>query len=358
MAVVLMVFLSLSFAAGQDAPVAPALPPETEGGKSLRPIPLSPLLEIVFAGEIFWRPDWPGDFPPDAFSLVSGPPLSIVLTCREHTLTLRRDGEGRLRDFPFFWEGAFISLQAEYDSAGRIQRLAAETPDGSWAADFPENFLIPGYAGPVRVNYAGTWYFALLVEGGPGFSETWYDAAGNFAGWYQARIRRDGPSWRIRSLEFRGGEGQSREDYEYDNGGNMTALFSPQGEFYARYRGGRPLYWDRLPAPPPADDTSPETPGPLSAALVPEPPGKFILQWDERGFLTAKRPQEGEGGGEFRYEYETGSRGDWTRRQDIEMTVLEDLRFPLFRGQYERQITYKEALETPVGFPELPAMGE
>jgi hypothetical protein len=343
MALALIVFLSLSFAAGQEEPFPPPVPPGVEGKKSPRLIPLSPLLEIISARGIFWRPDWPEDFPPDAFSVNSGLPLSIVLTYGGDTLVLRRDREGRLREFPFFWDESFIRFQADYDSAGRIQRLAAETPDGSWAADFPENFLISGDTGPVRVTYAGTWYFAVIVEAGFGFSETWYGAEGNFAAWYQARVHRDGPSWRLRSLEFRDGGGQSRDDYDYDNGGNITRVNSPRGEFGAGYRNGRPVYWDRAPAAvPEAENAAAEDPESLSAPLVPEQPGKFTLQWDERGFLTAKRPREEETGGEFRYEYETGSRGNWTRRQDIELTGLEDLLFPLFRGQYERQISYLE----------------
>jgi hypothetical protein len=355
MVLVLTVFLSLSFAAGQEEPFPPSVPPGSAGEKSLRPIPLSPLLEIIAAGEIFWRPDWPEDFPPDAFSVYSGPPLSIVLEYGGDTLVLRRDREGRLREFPFYWDRAFIRFQADYDSAGRIQRLSAETPD--WAADFPENFLISGDTGPVRVKHGGTWYFALVLEAGFGFSETWYDGEGNFAAWYQALVRRDGPSWRIRSLEFRGGGDQSREDYDYDSGGNITALNSPQGEFSAGYRNGRPVYWNRAPAPaaasvpapvpapaaasaPAPEDTAAEDPESLNA--VPEQPGKFILQWDERGFLTARRPQEGERGGEFRYDYETGGRGDWTKRRDTELLKGDDLFIPVFRGQYERRIFYTE----------------
>ncbi|MDR1278342.1 MAG: hypothetical protein LBK02_06300, partial [Treponema sp.] len=288
-----------------------------------------------------WRPDWPEDFPPDAFSVNSGPPLSIVLEYGGDTLRLRRDREGRLREFPFYWDRAFIRFQADYDPAGRIRRLSAETPD--WAADFPENFLLSGDTGPVRVNYGGTWFFALVVDAGFGFSETWYDAEGNFAAWYQSQIRRDGPSWRLRSLEFRGNGDQSREDYDYDSGGNITALNSPQGEFSAGYRNGRPVYWNRAPAAGSAatpEDTAAEAPEPPNPA--PEQPGKFILQWDERGFLTAKRPQEGERGGEFRYEYETGGRGNWTKRRDTELRNGDDLLIPVFRGQYERRIFYTE----------------
>jgi hypothetical protein len=363
MALVLTVLCSLSFTAGEEGPVSPAAP-GSEDENPLQIIPLSPFLEALSSGEVFWRPDWPAGFPPDAFFVNSGRPLSIVLRSGEDTLTFRRDGQGRLRDFPLFFNGAFFQVQAAYDAAGRIQRLALSSAGESLIFDFPEDFLTPGNTAPVRVNRAGTWCFALVLETGPALSETWYDQEGQFLAWYQARIRRDGPSWRIRSLEFRGQGAQSRESFDFDSGGNITGVNSPRGEFSARCRGGRPVYWDRAPAVEPVSMAAPAAPAPagvpaantaeapvppespppagISAAGMPEQSGSFILQWDERGFLTGKRPQGEETGGEFRYEYETDSRGNWIRRQDIEMVGLEDLVFPLSRGQYERQIIYVE----------------
>jgi hypothetical protein len=321
--------------------------------KSLQIIPLSPFLEALSAGEVFWRPDWPAGFPPDAFSVNTGRPLSIAVRSGEDALSFRRDDEGRLREFPLFWGGTFFQARADYDAAGRIQRLAVSSAGDSLVFDFPEDFLIPGTAAPVRVNRAGTWYFALVLETGASLSETWYDQEGKFVAWYQARIRRDGPSWRIQSLEFRDPGAQSGESFDFDNGGNITGVNSPRGEFRARCRDGRPVYWDRLPAAEPVPATAPAPPGVPAAAdgtpLPPENPppagtpeesGNFILQWDERGLLTAKRPREEAAGGEFRYEYETDNRGNWTRRQDTEMVSLEDIVFPLSRGHFERQIIY------------------
>jgi hypothetical protein len=292
-------------------------------------------LEIISAGDLFWRPDWPENFPPDAFSVPAGRALSVSLRFGDETLTLRRDGEGRLWEFPLFFDGTFIPVRADYDAAGRIRRLAAASPAYAFTADFPEDFLTPGAAGPVRVYAGGAWYFVAVQEGEAALSETWYDQEGNFAAWYQARVRREGPVRRIRSLEFRDPETRGREQYDVDNGGRVTGVDSPRGLFSAQYRDGRPVYWRRAPAAEgaPADDpAAPETP---------EGTGAFALQWDGRGLLTAKRPQEGREG-EFRYEYDLDGRGNWTRRRDIEMTGLEDLLFPLFRGSFERRISYPE----------------
>jgi hypothetical protein len=333
---------ALSAAAQEPPPVFPA-----GEEKSPRFIPLGPLLEVLAAGDLFWRPDWPESFPPDAFSVSGGRALSIVLTAGGESFYLRRDREGRLREFPLFFGGAFIPVRAEYDGRGRLQRLSA---GDSLVFDIPENFLTPGAADPVRVNSGGAGYFVVILEEGSALSETWYDQAGNFAAWYRAQIRRDGASWRIRSLESRGGGPLIREDYDFDNNGRITAVHSSRGEFGAQYRDGRPVYWDRSPAAEaapeaenaPAGDNAvaAENPpaGDKAAAPAPERPGAFVLQWDERGLLTARRPRTEEGAGEFRYDYENGCRGNWTRRQDTEMIDLEGIRFPLFRGYYERRI--------------------
>jgi hypothetical protein len=268
-----------------------------------------------------WRPGWP-EFPPDAFSLNAGRALSISLSFGDETLSLRRDAAGRLWEFPHFLNGTFVQIRAAYDGEGRLRRLEGISPACSFTADFPEDFLSPGAVEPVRVNLEGRWYFAVVREAGPALSETWYGEAGDFAAWYQAQIRREGPFWRIRSLEVRAGGSRGREQYDFDNDGRITREETPGGVFSAQYRDGRPVYWGRAPAG------------------APEAAGTFTLQWDERGLLTAKRPQ-GEAG-EFRYEYTVDGRGNWTRRRDIEMTGLEGLLFPLSRGQYERRISYLE----------------
>jgi hypothetical protein len=331
MALVLTALWTLSAAAQE--PVWPVSPAGEK--KAPRLIPLSPFLEVLSAADLRWRPDWPGDFPPDAFSVKGGRALSIILTAGEMSFTLRRDREGRLREFPLFFDGAFIPVRADYDGPGRLLRLSAGPAGDSLVFDFPENFLSPGVADPVRVSLGGTWYFVVIQDAGAALFETWYDQGGNFTAWYRTRIQRDGASWRIRSLESRGGEPVLREDYDFDNDGHITAVNSLKGEFSARYRSGRPVYWDRIPAaetPPKAE----------AAAVIPDPSGSFILQWDERGLLRARRPQTEDGAGEFRYDYETGGRGDWTRRQDVEMIGREGIRFPLFRGSYERRISYLE----------------
>jgi hypothetical protein len=319
-------------------------------------LPAVPLLEIFAAGEPAWRPDWPEDFPPDAFS-PHGQALSLTLDSGAGSLTLSRDPEGRLREFPLFFNGVFMQVKAGYGPSGALQSLSAESPEDSWRFDFPwevsPDAFVPG-ADPVRVNRGGTWYFVLFREAGSVLSETWYDGEGNFLAYYKARIRRTGPRWRIRSLEFHPPEEPDREDYDFDNADQITGIMSPRGEFSAQYRAGRPRYWERRPAPAAAgpdagsagqNPGSPAPPDP-GAAELPELPaegaGSFILQWDEAGFLIEQRAAPGETGGEFRYEYETDRRGNWVKRRDLEMTDRAGVRVPVLRREWTRQIVYPE----------------
>ncbi|MDR0624326.1 MAG: hypothetical protein LBG10_07840 [Treponema sp.] len=335
-------FLFPSFLSGED--------------RNLFPLPLVPLLELVAAGEPAWRPDWPGDFPPDAFSL-RGQALSITLDSGAGPITLSRDLEGRLREFPFFFNGAFMQVKAAYGPSGALRNLSVESPETAWGFDFPpESFsegIVPG-TGPIRVNRDGTWYTVLFLEAGSVFSETWYDEAGNFLAYYTAHILRDGPRWRIRSLEFHSQDEPVREDYDFDNADRITGVSSPLGNFTALYRFGRPRYWERRPVPdaglppnvePPPDAGSPapaapDSPG--STGPVEEGAGNFVLQWDEEGFLVEKRAAPGETGGEFRYEYEIDRQGNWIIRREMEMMDRAGVRVPIFRREAARHIVYQE----------------
>jgi hypothetical protein len=366
----LTVLFFLSGLYGEEGPLSPEAAEPVPAGEG-NSLPLAPFLEVLSVGDVSWRPDWPEDFPPDAFSL-HGRALSVTLDSGAGPVTLSRDSEGRLREFPFFLDGAFIQVKADYGPSGALLSLSAESAGkspaeesvdspadssaGSWRFDFPGEAspegIVPGND-PVRVSRGGTWYFVLFLDTGSALSETWYDGEGNFLAYYKAHIRRDGPRWRIRSLEFRRREEPGREDYDFDSADRITAVSSPRGDFTALYRAGLPRYWERRPAPagsgpetgPPPDAGSPAPAAPDPAG-PPEPPaeGNFVLQWDEAGFLVEKRPAPGEtggiNGGVFRYEYERDRRGNWVKRRELEMTDFAGVRVPVFRREITRQILY------------------
>jgi hypothetical protein len=94
----------------------------------------------------------------------------------------------------------------------------------------------------------------------------------------------------------------------------------------------------------PGDAPEPEDPPALSTA--PFPP-ETDFQWDERGFLVLLRSRDAGGAfaGEFRYEYGTDDRGNWTLRRETEMVRRPDILVPVFRGELRRRITYAGAGE-------------
>ncbi|MDR1318338.1 MAG: hypothetical protein LBJ90_01825 [Treponema sp.] len=330
------------------------------------PFPLIPLLETAVSGELRWRPDWPPEIPPDAFSAGGraerGAPREILLAGGAGTFTLRRDEAGRLRVFPFFSKGKSLQAEFEYGRSGDIGSVKTLVPgEDPWRFEFPEGFLPYGGGSavslPVKASRGGAVFYVFFFEA-PGFlSETWYDGDGNFLVYYKAEIYRDSSSWRVRSLEKRDAAGADFEDRSFDSEGNITELSSPEGIFTALYRLKRPLYWTRPPAltdasaladaGASADASAPaDTPADAAEDLAasPEAPVSFILQWDERGYLTIMKSAETKEGdiAEYRYEYDLDPRGNWTKRQGLSMTSGFGLLIPGAGLSWIRQITYPE----------------
>jgi hypothetical protein len=97
------------------------------------------------------------------------------------------------------------------------------------------------------------------------------------------------------------------------------------------------------PAAAAAGEGSPVVPEDPPAA-APFPP-ETDFQWDERGFLVLLRNRDAGGAfaGEFRYEYGTDGRGNWTLRREIEMVRQPGLLVPVFRGELRRRLSRAEA---------------
>jgi hypothetical protein len=336
-------------------------------GEEGRPFPLAPLLETAASGELRWQPDWPPEIPPDAFSAgASGAagdsPREIVLDGEAGTFTLRRDGAGRLRAFPFFFRNMPVQAEFEYGPAGGVTRLRVSAAGGEpWLFEFPGGFLPRGGGGsalssPVKASRGGAVFYVFFLEAAGFLSETWYDGDGNFQVYYRAEMYRDASPWRIRSLEKRDSAGPGVEYRSFDSEGNITEISSPEGTFTALYRLKRPLYWDQTGRAAPADtaannvaDTADRT---ADTAPSPDSAGEqaaggansFVLQWDERGFLTLMKYAGANGSAECRYEYEEDSRGNWIRRQALSMRAGFGLLIPGSGVSWSRRIGYQEAV--------------
>ncbi|GHV45694.1 hypothetical protein AGMMS49546_32110 [Spirochaetia bacterium] len=358
----LLVCLSLSLLPAQDKTIAPAADPAQGQGIAAEPAPeaaepvppfaIIPLLETAFAAELSWRPDWPLEIPPDAFS-VKGKAVLISLMTGDAEYRLRRDGEGRLAEFPALVGGALVQAEAFRGSEGGILGLslglAPASPDGGesepWAVDFPGP-LLPGSAlsainspgrEPVRVSRGESVYFVLFQESEGEISETWYDPAGSFVGYYRVLINRhflfrNGSPWRIISIEGRSDQGTETVDYRFESGGNISEAASSRGIFSAVYgAAGRPLYWEHIPA---QQDQR-------EAGAEPQRP--YALQWDEQGFLVRMRgAADGADNPDYRYEYDLDGRLNWVERRETGMIRRFGVLAPASIRYIRRQISYGE----------------
>jgi hypothetical protein len=220
-------------------------------------------------------------------------------------------------------------------------------------------------------------FWIVTAGGGDAASETWYDGEGNFFALITYRFAGtggagadDGTAGRIGSLEIKDRWAESCAWY---GGGEMTRVESPAGVYTAVYGEKGPLYREYAPADAfsasgaasgagpaavlsasdAASGTGPAA-APVSGAPMDTPasaaapfPSGTDFQWDERGFLVLLRNRDAGGAfaGEFRYEYGTDDRGNWTVRREIEMVRRSDMLVPVFRGALRRRIVYAEAGE-------------
>jgi YD repeat-containing protein len=292
-------------------------------------IPISRLVEALHSGFPSWRPDWPFSMPADAF-LVSGDWSAVSLSGPFGELTLRRNGDGSLSAFPFFYGGIFFPVDVSYDDRGILAGFTV----GS-GIPLRIDFLESGDPLPVliRIMREDAVYFVLIRYTDALVMETWYDEAGGALGVYSCRYDSIAGERRPVSAVFRSDGGEIAEEYAYDSLGNITAIASPAGLFSALYTGGPcPRYWRiraALPGPPETgtEDSAPEAPQPegdspaFSAAFI-------TLQWDEDGSLVrlsgepgTDTPEASSLDGEERfdrgYAYSRDGQGNWTERREI-----------------------------------------
>jgi len=333
----------------------PAFSQEAEGEEEQsdeRDFFLVPVLEIVFSGSLRWNPNWPADMPPDGFSLPSGnpPPVALELSNGNDTFVLRRDSEGRLLEFPFFYDGGYAKIKLEYSMSGSLQTMnisfnkfrvpdeesqqdESQDDEETWYVALPPDFLpyselSPGGSFPV-ISVSTTLlnstaspdsssdsdFFVFIFESPLFLTETWYDSDGNMLSFCKASVNIEKnnvekDAWRIRSLQNHGESGVRIEDRFFDSFGNITELrfYSDDSEdrrILALYRENKPLYWQR-------DDFI------------------YDLQWDTREILTVIKAWDKTGGfdTEYRYRYDMDDFGIWIRREEVAYKFQYDLLVP------------------------------
>ncbi|MDR2110138.1 MAG: hypothetical protein LBP32_02400 [Spirochaetaceae bacterium] len=284
------------------------------------------------AGDLSWRPHWPPETPPDAFTLPGGA-VSLTLEMEAGEYRVRGD-DGAPAEFPVYFEGRWCpgTLIADPGGGPGELRVAAEVP--------LEIVFLQHDTGArpllARVTRGDTVCFTALRCGSGGISETWYDRDGNALAFMDSRFDPGEPVRRRTFLDFSTGlEELSRRDY--DGAGNITEISSPGGNFSALYDGrGRPRYWERrIPA---------AAEGSGGSAVSGEGTGEiresYTLQWDQGGFLVRITGTSGEEPVDYRYEYTLDERGNWTERREIRMIRRFGLLTPVPGPAVKRIIEY------------------
>jgi hypothetical protein len=325
-------------------------------------LPLSLIYDDALVDSVSYRPDWPFALPPDAFSpavAAAGAWQSVAVTIEttdeESHYTVRRDGNGRLSEFPFYYQGTFFPVTVGVGSAdGRIKNITIQIPDdyqndegsladksGGTGIQADNNGAEAGgdTAGPAlieieilhyedadrdarptvaRVKNGEAWYFISFNYLNALTLETWHDVNGLALRVFSLAYRQN----RQRSaLTESGSEGVAwTETWQYDSAANNTEIATPDAVSSALYRHGKPVYVKH------------------QAATMPD---AQELQWDERGVLVRISGMKGEQEIDHRYEYSFDRQSNWIERREIRMTVNFGVLTALPGGIVKREITYQ-----------------
>jgi len=301
---------------------------------------LLPLLETVFSGSINWRPDWPDEIPPDAFLPVGNrTPQAIELSNDTDTFVLRRNREGRLLEFPFFYKYGYAQVTAVYSATGCVSNMTVTiknlaSQDGEKQADeekwnivFPADFSpyselsMGGSFPPVTVSSGDAVFFVFFFESPLFLTETWYDKDGNMLVFCKSPVYVQNGKWRITSMQIYESPDPRFIDYFYDSFGNLSQIRSEDADLSAVFAQQRPVF--------------------LQDADL-----QYKFQWDNRSILSITNVS-GETEDlftEYRYEYQFDSLGNWTKRSETAYRIQFGLLTPqplYSRGDWNRRLVFQ-----------------
>ncbi|MDR2741331.1 MAG: hypothetical protein LBB98_04165 [Treponema sp.] len=331
--------------------------------------PVLSLYRTALSGEVSWRPDWPLSIPPDAFSFPpqGGSTLTLIVSDSDLAaeMTVRRNDDGLLAEFPLFRDGGFFQVQTRFGGAGFIRgfAIAPQTPgqETSWDILIVEyEDALPSLA---RITRGETLYFAVIEYKAAEALEIWYDQDGNALAVFS--YRHEAPGGRIRRFtgtDLLSGE-EFAETYHYDSMGNISGIVASSGEYAALYAGkGRPRYWERIVSSgseTPQAGIPPDVGQPAAVDTLPGAPEQapapgfdhFSFQWDEEGFLVrftggsrreavAAQDTGDETEMDIRYEYVRDEQGVWIERRDTPMIRRAGFLVPGPVGRLSRRIEY------------------
>lgn len=294
--------------------------------------PIARLFEAAeYSSFSCWEPDWPLEFPPDAFN-AKDDWLAITVSTGESAYTLSRDSEGRVLEFPYMFEGILVQARRFFlsnDENDLPQLTGAELvygDSGEKIAVIEVLEYISDKPYLLRIFDGADYFFAFIEQRANIITEAWFDEFGYFTGGYEHRllpvsagvlgIPFSKPQMKIEIS--RPIDGSDMILYSYDSRSLKTGVRGSEGEFYISYfKDSLPRYWDRKPAAEIIFDEE------GIAAVTPERAGRYSFQWDERDILVRFSSNSAEDYMiDSLYEYDFDERGNWTERRELKMTSL------------------------------------
>ena len=273
----------------------------------------------------FWQPDWPPEFPPDAFRLNNPGWISIRVYDGKNIYSVRRVGD-LLLEFPVYFEGEFSQVRFEYY---HLENNFPENTDSRLKWVFLDNSISMeileydnGAPFLLRIHRSGIFYFVYIQYRGLNCFESWYDRDGNFL--EQFTYNYFSGTGRIRNINALAMN--HTENRSYDSRFLTTEIkietFDHTGSVYSvsYFQENLPRYWRR-------DISGMDA-------------GHYTLQWDENGMLVRVLGVTDELRSDSRYEYSLDEKGNWIGRQEIRMFPNTGVLIPAQAASFFREVEY------------------
>ncbi|MDR0314089.1 MAG: hypothetical protein LBI14_10905, partial [Treponema sp.] len=207
------------------------------------PFPLALVLEEAefFHDNIAWQPDWPLEFPVDAFRPVSNDWLSITVAYGDIQYSFRRDNKSKLLEFPFMLEGSFVQVRLEYSADVTGEDLLKFIYVGENARLEVLEYL-DGRPSLIRVFSDGIYSFVLIRYGTGVIVESWFDRDGVFLDMFEYR---QSPGYE-RITRYKSFSTQEESLIYFDSRYLVTEKRNSGGIYSVHYiNEDLPRYWNR-----------------------------------------------------------------------------------------------------------------
>jgi hypothetical protein len=273
------------------------------------------------------------EFPPDAFRLRGRgvPLLSVevlilpVDVSNQRTYRFSRDGEGRVREFPFLLGPEILQAELSYHGESLAAAALLRGAGGTELLNFEVLEREDSRPFLIRVSRDGTYFFVFIQKKPGGILEAWYDEEGLLLEAYDYAAAPHAGGERIVSYGLRARGGEERR--YYDSRGLVTGVSGPGGDFSVLYYlEDLPLYWDCRPAA--------------------SPGGAYSFRWDEKTSLllgvSGEAAGEDQDSVDFRYDYALDEQGGWIERREIRLIRRLGLLTPSPGTTVKRVLKYGE----------------